>query len=59
MNPNISHGTAGAIYCLGFLGAAVFYISHAPTVWMGVVGFLQAIVWPAFLVYDALQFLAR
>lgn len=25
--------------------------------WMGVVGLLKAIVWPAFLVYDVLRFL--
>ncbi len=57
MNQNISHGTSGAIYGLGFIGAVVYYISTAPTFWIGVLGFLKAIVWPAFLVYDALKFL--
>ncbi len=42
---------AGAVYGLGFIGAAVYFISHTTTFWMGVVGFLKAIVWPAFLVY--------
>jgi len=58
MNQNISQGTNGAIYGLGFIGAVVYYISTAPTFWIGVLGFLKAIVWPAFLVYDALRFLA-
>lgn len=46
-----------AVYCLGFIGAAVYYISAASGFWMSVVGFLKAIVWPAFLVYDLLEFL--
>lgn len=49
---------AGAVYGLGFIGAAVYYISVATGFWMGVLGFLKAIVWPAFLVYDALSFFA-
>jgi len=44
-------GTSGAIYGLGFIGAAVFFISQATGFWNGVVGFLKAMVWPAFLVY--------
>lgn len=46
----------GAIYGLGFLGALVYYISTATTFWMGVVGVLKAIVWPAFLVFGAMKF---
>jgi hypothetical protein len=48
---------AGGIYGLGFIGAAVYYISTATGFWNGVLGFLKAIVWPAFLVYEALKFL--
>ncbi|MBN2202443.1 hypothetical protein JW777_10845 [bacterium] len=47
--------TSGAVYGLGFIGAAVFYISHATSFWMGLLGFLKALVWPAFLVYGALS----
>lgn len=46
---------AGAIYGLGFIGAAIYFISHAAGFWMGVIGFLKAIVWPAFLVYEAMK----
>jgi len=52
-----SGGLAGAVYGLGFIGAAVYYISQATGFWMGVIGFLKAIVWPAFLVYELLGFL--
>jgi len=47
----------GAIYGLGFIGAAIYYISHATGFWNGVLGLLKAMVWPAFLVYEALRFL--
>ena len=52
-----SSGLAGVVYCLGFIGAAVYYISNATGFGMGVIGFLKAIVWPAFLVYELLGFL--
>ncbi len=51
-------GHQNAFYFFGFVGAAVYYISAATTFWTGVLGFLKAIVWPAFLVYEALKYLA-
>ena len=50
-------GTGGAIYGLGLIGAAIYYIQHATTFWMGVLGVLKAIVWPAMLVYKAFELL--
>lgn len=41
------------LYGLGFIGAAVYYISVATGFWAGVLGVLKAIVWPAFLVFEA------
>lgn len=52
LNQNAS---SGAIYGLGLIGAAVYFISHATGFWMGVLGFLKALVWPAFLVYEAFK----
>lgn len=55
-----SKGSNGAVYCLGFIGALVFYIQQADkadSFWMGVLGVLKALVWPAFVVYDLLKFL--
>lgn len=46
---------SGAVYGLGFIGAAIYFISQASTFWEGVLGFLKALVWPAFLVYEALK----
>lgn len=45
----------GGFWFLGFIGAAVYYIRAADSFGSGVVGFLKAIVWPAFLVYEALE----
>jgi len=46
---------SGAVYGLGFIGASVYFISHATGFWMGVVGFMKALVWPAFLIYEAFK----
>jgi len=51
------HGPASAIYVLGLIGALVYYLQTATSFWMGVLGFLKALVWPAFLVYGLLRFL--
>ena len=48
---------SGAIYGLGFIGALVYFISHACSFWMGVFGVFKAIVWPAILVYEVLKHL--
>lgn len=48
------HKSHGAIYGLGFVGAAIYYIQAATGFWMGVLGVLKAIVWPAFLVFKLL-----
>lgn len=53
-----SNGPAGAVYGLGFIGAAVWFISQATSFWLGIFGFLKALIWPALLVYEAFKFLA-
>ena len=59
MSKKVQSGAqSGAVYGLGFIGAAIFFISQASGFWMGVFGFLKAIVWPAFLVYEAFKHLA-
>ena len=47
----------GGIYGLGLIGAAVYFIGHAASFWLGVLGLLKAIVWPAFLVWGVLNFI--
>lgn len=48
--------TNGSIYCLGFIGAVIYFISTATSFWMGLVGIIKAIFWPAFLVFEFLKY---
>ncbi len=50
-------GGGEAVYGLGFIGAAVYFIGHAATFWLGVLGFLKALVWPALLIFEVLKML--
>ncbi|MFA6511952.1 MAG: hypothetical protein WCV86_02415 [Patescibacteria group bacterium] len=60
MDVNIhKRGGGDAVYGLGFIGAAIYYISVATGFWVGVLGVLKAIIWPIFFVYEALKFFAQ
>lgn len=50
-------GFLGGTYGLTIIGAAVYFIGHAATFWAGVLGFLKALVWPAFVIYKVLELL--
>ncbi len=52
-----SRGASEAVYGLGMIGAWVYFISTATTFWLGVLGFLKGIVWPAFVVFEIMKFL--
>jgi len=52
---NAGAGGAGAVYGLGLIGALVYYWQHADGFWAHIGAILEAIVWPAFVVYDLLQ----
>lgn len=47
----------GGIYLLTIIGAAVYFIQQADGFWEGVLGLLKALVWPAFVIYRALELL--
>jgi hypothetical protein len=52
------HGCGGGImYGLGFIAALVYYLQTATSFWDGVLGFFEALFWPAFLVYGVLKFI--
>ncbi|SEL06940.1 hypothetical protein SAMN04487910_1618 [Aquimarina amphilecti] len=51
---NVSSNT---VYGLGIIGALIYYISHATSFWIGILGVLKAIVWLAFLVYELLKYM--
>jgi hypothetical protein len=51
------NASSNAVYGLGLIGAAIYFISTATSFWIGVLGFLKAIVWPVFLVFEAFKHL--
>ncbi len=53
--PAAGGGLLGGVYGLGFIGAAIYFIQHAHSFLQGVLGVLEALVWPAVLVYKLLE----
>jgi hypothetical protein len=45
------------VYGLGLIGALVYFWQHAEGFWHHVGAVLEALVWPAFVVYDLLKHL--
>lgn len=55
-NVNVQVGKSGsALYFFGFVGSAIYFISTADGFWHGVLGVLKSLVWPAFLIFEALS----
>jgi hypothetical protein len=48
---------SGAIYGLGIIGALIYFLQRADSFWAVVWGIIQAIFWPAVVVYKALELL--
>lgn len=52
-----NHAGTGAIYGLGMIGAAVYFIQHSTTITDGVIGIIKAIFWPGVVLYKVLELL--
>ena len=50
-------GQSSAIYGLAFIGALIYFLQNATSFWVGVLGVLKALVWPAILIYKLLGYL--
>jgi len=57
MGKHSGSGIAGGVFFVAFIGAAVYFIQQATSFGTGLLGFLKALVWPAFLIYSLLEFL--
>ena len=55
----IQGGSSDTVYGLGLIGAWVYYFRRATTLQDGVVALFKGIFWPAFLVYEVLEFLHK
>ena len=54
---SLDSGTFGAVYGMAFLGGVIYYIQHAPSFWMALLGIVKAICWPAVIMYKVLELL--
>jgi hypothetical protein len=50
-------GQSSAVYGMGFVGALIYFIQQSTTFWLGCLGFVKALFWPGFLVYEILAYL--
>lgn len=56
---NFTRSSGGdAVYGLGMIGALIYYIQQAEGLIAIIIALLKTILWPAFVVYDLLKFLA-
>lgn len=58
-NVSASGGGGDAVYALGIIGAAVYYVQHASGFLGIILALLKALVWPAFVIYDLLRFISQ
>ena len=54
---SVDNGILGGIYGMAFLGGVVYYIQHATSFWVALLGIVKAILWPAVLMYKVLELL--
>ncbi len=54
-NSSAQHGTAGALYFVGFIGSMVYWMQAATNFGAVITGFLKSMVWPAYIVYKLLE----
>ena len=59
MQVKLQGGSSDTVYGLGLIGAWVYYIGRAVTTQERIQGFFKGLVWPAFLVYELLEFLNK
>lgn len=48
---------SSGVYFLAFIGALIYFLQNATSFWVGVLGVLKAMVWPAVLIYKLLGYL--
>jgi hypothetical protein len=51
------NGTVGGMYGMAVIGAAVYFVRHAASFGIGLLGLIKAVFWPAVLMYKLLDFL--
>lgn len=52
-----NHAGSGAIYGLGIIGALIYFLQNANSIWDAIIGVIWAIFWPAVVLYHVLGLL--
>lgn len=50
-------GPFGGVYFLTIIGAAIYFVQNSEGFWGVMLALLKALVWPAFVTYEALNLL--
>lgn len=50
-------GPASGLYCMGFIGSAVYFVGAVDGFWNIIVALLKSAVWPAFLINRVFELL--
>ena len=50
-----THGTAGALYFVGFIGSLVYWMQAVTDFGSVISGVFKSLVWPAYIVYKLLE----
>lgn len=53
----INNSSWGGVFLVTYIGAAVYFVQHTQGFWGTIWGLIQALVWPAFVVYHVLGLL--
>lgn len=50
--------SVNAFYCVGFFGAAVYFVQNSAGFWGFILALIKAAIWPAYVVHRALELLS-
>ena len=53
----INQGSLGGVFLATYLGAAVYFVHHTQGFWGTIWGLIQALFWPAYVIYEVLTLL--
>jgi len=51
------HGPMGFVLFVAYIGAVIYFFQQSATFWGFILALLKAAVWPAYVMYHALQLL--
>jgi hypothetical protein len=49
------HGPSGFLFFVAYIGAVIYFAQQSPGFWGFITALLQAIVWPAYVLYGVLR----